>query len=185
MSVSLIMPCHNEGKRQEFMEDIEEILPMVNQIIGWAVREALRCATGDIVIILDGDGDINPKMVRRLLPYLEDYDVVCGVRPISGLWSRRCLTYWSRMYIALLFGVKVSSQTGLKIFKRYALEEWYNNGFLADLEILCMAKKKGMRIIEVPIEGETNKPMKFSSIWRTFKESITLFLEMKDYKHDK
>jgi glycosyltransferase involved in cell wall biosynthesis len=172
------------------MEDIQEILPMVDQIIGcndkhsngkgWAVREALRCATGNIIIILDGDGDINPKMVRRLLPFLEDYDVVVGTKPISGLWSRRLLTYWSRLYIALLFGPKCDTQTGCKVFKRYALTEWYSNGYLYDLEILSVAKKNEMKIIEVPIECQTvNKPMKISSIWKTFKESITLFLELR------
>lgn len=188
--ISLIMPCHNEGKRQEFMEDIQEKLPMVDQIIacndrhsqgkGWAVREALQYLTGNYVIFLDGDGDIDPKMVKRLLPYLSDYDIVVGVKPISGLWSRRILTYWSRLYIALLFGTKCDTQTGCKVFKRYALEEWYSNGFLYDLEIIALAKKKGMKIIEVPIECQTvNKPMKLSSIWKTFKESITLWLELR------
>lgn len=173
------------------MEEIEQAIPNIDlQIIGcndrqaqgkgWAVREALKQATGDTICFLDGDGDISPKMIKRLIPFLSDYDIVCGVKPISGIWSRRVLTFFSRLYIALLFNVKVDTQTGVKLFRRYAISDWYNNGWLFDLEILSIAKQKGQRMIEVPIEYTPgNKKMKLISIWKTLKESITLWLELR------
>ena len=188
--ISVILPCHNEAERQRFMQEVEDTIPQVVQIIGcndrhskgkgWAVREALQHATAPYVVFLDGDGDISPKMIRRLLPFIEDHDIVVGVKPISGLWSRRILTYFSRIYLAILFNIKVDTQTGIKLFKRYAIQEWYSNGFLFDVEILALAKQKGMTMIEVPIETHTaNKRMKMSSIWKTLKESVTLWLELR------
>ena len=186
--LSIILPAVDLVKANEMVQDIEAQFNNVQIIVssnrqslgkGWAVREALKQATGDFVCFLDGDGDIAPRMIKRLIPYLQDYDIVLGCKPISGLWSRRFLTYWSRLYIALMFGVKVSTQTGIKIFKRHAITEWYNDGYLFELEIIALAKQNGSTMIEVPIEAEVNKRMKFISIWKALKESITLWLELK------
>ena len=190
--LSILLPSHR-CDTQALMQEVEDSLPGIDlQIIGcndregkgkgFTVRMALTAATGDYVCFLDGDGDIHPRMIKRLLPFLQDYDIVCGTKPISGRLSRRILTYFSRLYIALLFGIKVDSQTGIKVFKRYALSEFYNNQWLFDLELLSLAKKKGFSMIEVPIEYTPgNKAMKWSSIWTTFKQSVTLWLEMRDY----
>lgn len=186
--LSIILPSKNEPNAQKMVEELELLFPGSQIIVsndgagkgkGFAVRQGLMASSGEFICIIDADGDIAPRMIKRLIPYLQDYDIVCGTKPISGLWSRRVLTYWSRLYIALLFGMKTDSQTGIKLFKRHAITEWYNNGFLFDLEILCLAKQKGLTMIEVPIEATVNKRMKAKSIWNTFKESWTLWLELK------
>lgn len=186
--MSIILPSANEAEAMNTAEECSKLFPDAQTIIcndryrkgkGWAIREALKEAKGDIIVFLDSDGDIKPKMIKRLLPYLEDYDIVCGVKPISGLWSRRILTFLSRYYIALCFNIKVDSQTGIKLFRRKAISEFYNNGFLFDLEIICVAKQKGFSMIEVPIEANVRRRMKIKSIWNTLKESFTLWLELR------
>lgn len=189
MKLTIILPSANEKNAMKTAKQVEELFPDAQVIIsndryrkgkGWAVRQAMEEATGDHVAFLDGDGDIQPKMLKRLMPFIEDYDIVCGVKPISGLWSRRILTFLSRYYIAFCFGLKVDSQTGIKLFRRQALQSWYSNGWLFDLEILSIAKQKGYSMIEVPIEFvKINRKMKMSSIWNTLKESITLWLELR------
>jgi glycosyltransferase involved in cell wall biosynthesis len=177
--ISIILPSHRTDT-QAFMEEVENAMPAVDiQLIGcndrdakgkgWAVREALKHAKGELIVFLDGDGDIAPRMIRRLLPYLSDYDVIVGVKPISGLWSRRILTFLSRIYLAILFDIKVDTQTGIKLFKREALGagDWYNNGFMFDVEILADAKKRGFRMIEVPIEANVLKPMNLPVLFQT------------------
>lgn len=186
--LSIILPSKNEPNVTNVVEELEYLFPGAQIIVsndgaglgkGWAVRQGLKYATGDTVCFLDGDGDISPKMIFRLIPFISDYDIVCGVKPISGIWSRRIITYFSRLYIAFFFGVKVDSQTGIKLFRRYALTEWYNNGWLFDLEILSKAKKNKLSMIEVPIEYTPgNKKVKLISLWKTFKESVTLWLEL-------
>lgn len=187
--LTVILPATDLNKAHEMVDAVESLFPGCQIIVssnrqqlgkGWAVREALKEAKGEFICFLDGDGDIEPRMIKRLIPYLQDYDIVCSCKPISGLWSRRLITYWSRIYIALLFGMKVDTQTGLKLCKRHTITSWYSNGWLYDLEILCLAKKDGCTMIEVPIECQTiNKPMKFISLWKTLKESWTLWLELK------
>ena len=189
--LSIILPCSNCPDVQKLSAEIEEMFQHMDiQIIvsndperqgkGFAVRQGIMAATGDVICLLDGDGDVPPRMIKRLLPFLSDYDVVCGTKPISGILSRRILTFLSRYYLAVMFGVKVDSQTGIKLYKRESLSEFYSNGFLFDLELLCKAKKKGMKIIEVPIECKSAyKKMKLQSIWNTLKESVTLWLELR------
>lgn len=186
--VSIIIPCRNEPDIIQMMEETERQFPNAQIIVssdrhgqgkGWAIRQGLAEAKGDLIAFIDGDMDIHPRMLKRLMPFLEDYDVIVGVKPISGLWSRRILTYLSRIYLAICFSLKVDSQTGIKLFKKEAIEYFYNNGFLFDLEILSLAKQKGFRMIEVPIEANVRKKMKLISIWNTFKESVTLWLELR------
>lgn len=188
MKLSIIIPSRNEPKILEMLAETEKLYPNAQIIVsndrhsngkGWAIRQGIQEAKGDIVCFIDGDLEIHPKMIKRLIPFLEDYDVVVGVKPISGLLSRRILTYLSRIYLALFFSLKVDSQTGIKLFKKEALCEFYNNGFLFDLEILSVAKQNGFRMIEVPIEANVTRRMKAKSIWNTFKESITLWLELR------
>lgn len=186
--LSVILPSADEPNAMAMSQEVQELFPEAQIIVcndrhrqgkGWAIRHALTEAKGDLVAFLDGDGDIRPKMIKRLLPFIEDYDIVVGVKPISGLWSRRILTYLSRIYLAICFDIKVDSQTGVKLFKREAIADFYSNGWLFDLEILSVAKQNAYRMIEVPIEATVNRRMKIISIWRTFKESITLWLELR------
>ncbi|RTK93059.1 glycosyltransferase [Candidatus Saccharibacteria bacterium] len=186
--LSIILPCRNEENIKQFVDEIAEMYPYAQIIVandphgmgkGWAIRQGLPEADGEFICFLDGDGEIDPRMIKRLFPFMEDYDIAVGVKPISGLLSRRILTFLSRYYIALCFNIKVDSQTGIKLFKRHTIPEFYNNGFLFDLEILAVAKQNGYKMIEVPIEANVRRRMKLSSIWRTFKESITLWLELR------
>ncbi len=186
--ISIILPNRNEQNIDVLVKEIESLYDHVQIIVscdkeskgkGWAIRRGLQAATGDLICLLDGDGDIHPKMLKRLLPYIEDYDIVCGVKPISGLWSRRIITYISRIYLAICFNIKVDTQTGIKLFKKEAMQDFYSNGWLFDLEILSKAKQKGFTMIEVPIEANINRRVKIISLWKTLKESITLWLELR------
>ena len=191
--LSIILPCHNvdQNALKTFTEEIEvqynytEIEIIVSNDAegrgkGWAIRQGLLASRGNVVCFIDGDGDIPASMIARLLPFLKENDVVCGVKPISGIWSRRILTYLSRLYITAMFNVKVDSQTGIKVFKKEFLSDFYNDGFLFDLELLSKAKKKGAKIAECPIDCKAAyKHMKATSIWKTLKESITLWLELR------
>lgn len=186
-TLSVILPSANEPNAMAMSQEVARLFPKAQIIVcndrhrqgkGWAIRHALKEATGQLIVFLDGDGDIRPRMIKRLMPFIEDHDIVVGIKPISGLWSRRILTYLSRIYLAICFNVKVDTQTGIKLFRRNAIPDFYSNGWLFDLEILSIAKQHGCRMIEVPIEATVNRRMKMVSIWRTLKESITLFWEL-------
>jgi glycosyltransferase involved in cell wall biosynthesis len=51
---------------------------------GAAVKSGIRVASGDILVLMDGDGQHSPEDVRRLLECLPEYDMVVGARSLSG-----------------------------------------------------------------------------------------------------
>ena len=188
MNISVLIPSNDEPKIHEVVRRVEA-LNIADQIIvcndrlgngkGWAIREAFKAATGDIICFIDGDLDIEPRMILRLIPFLEDYDIVVGKKQVRRSLGRRILTKFSRIYTTLLFGLNIDTQTGLKLFKRYALLPWVTNSFFFDIEILAKARNKGLQIIEVPVEvtdyGKSSKPMKLRHIWRCLNESINIW----------
>jgi glycosyltransferase involved in cell wall biosynthesis len=182
--LSVIIPDYNAFEAQETTYVCRRYFPDA-QIIratdlegrgkGWAIREGLKKAEGDIICFLDADMDISPRMILRLLPFLNDYDMVVGSKGINkGLLQRRIITYLSRIYIRLLFGLRVHTQTGIKLYKREAIPEWKSDGFAFDIEILSKAKKNGFTMIEVPVEATITKGMKWKPILKTLMETLKI-----------
>jgi len=183
--LSILIPSHNEENIGNFVEELETLFPAAYEIIvcsdrysrgkGWAVREAMLQAKGDTIAVIDGDGDIPPRMLWRLFPFLEDYDVVVGSKRMTRApLQRKIVTYLSRLYIRFFFGLPIETQTGIKLFRRDALHFWKTNGFFFDVEILRNAHKRGKKMIEVPIEAEIKESLSWRALWRTLLESIRL-----------
>lgn len=182
--LSILLPNKNEPYIHKLIEDIEKDLPAHEIIVandsfcrgkGWAIREALLHAKGDRIAFLDADGDIEPRMLLRLFPFLEDYDAVIGSKRINHkLFIRRVISYLSRIYIRIFFGLPYDTQTGIKLFKRDILSYWQTNGFLFEVEILRDIQQKNGKIIEVPIESEIRVGISLKALWRTFWESLHL-----------
>jgi glycosyltransferase involved in cell wall biosynthesis len=182
MKLSILIPNKCEDNIVPMLEACEREFPEAQTITavdrhgrgkGWALREALRHCEGDVVAFIDGDMDIHPRMIRRLLPFIQDYDIVVGKKQIRGLLSRRILTLCSRLYIWVLFGLNIDTQTGVKLFRREAIPHWVTNDFSFDVEVLAKAKRANRYIIEVPVDVQGSKPMKVKSIlkclWSSFK----------------
>ena len=186
--ISFILPNRNEEKIHDVISGIEalgydsEIIVAVDRYSrgkGWAVREALRHAKGEIVCFLDADGDINPKMVKRLIPHLDEFDIVVGKKDTRGRWDRYILTLLSRLFIYILFKIPCDTQTGIKVFRRYVLRHgWRCNNFAFDIEILARAKYSEFTMYEVTVEANVSKRMSFRSIWRTLLETIKIRKEV-------
>lgn len=182
--ISILLPSRTEPRIIEMLEEIDKQFPNAQTIVandryqmgkGWAMREALSQAEFDVICFLDGDLDIHPRMIWRLLPFIEDYDIVVGKKAITGLWSRRILTALSRIYIWMLFGLNVDTQTGIKMFRRQALSSWKSDSFAFDIEVLTKARAAGMTMVEVPIEANIRKRMKAGSVWKCLIESIKIW----------
>lgn len=191
--LSVLVPNRNEANIQMFLSECEKILPAHEIVIsndtegkgkGWALREAFQASIGDQICFIDGDGDIEPRMLLRLLPFLDDFDAVVGSKRIApnAPMRRKVMTHVTRWWFRLLYGVKVDTQTGIKLFRRKALnvfsKYWESNGFIFDCEIISNLQKKGYRIVEVPVEAEIKKQLAFKTIFRIFMESLWLKLRL-------
>jgi glycosyltransferase involved in cell wall biosynthesis len=186
--LSVLIPTRNEKFVMQFAEEIEKTIP-VSEIImssdpdsrgkGWALREAFNVSRGDTIAFIDGDGEIPCRMLKRLIPFLEDFDVVVGSKRIThSPFRRKIMTHITRIWFRFLFGVYVDTQTGIKLFRRSALDSlegcWESNGFVFDCEIIARLQKKGCSMVEVPIECEIRRQVAFKTIFRIAGESIWL-----------
>jgi len=180
--LSIILASAQEPNILAMMEETEACFPAAQIIVsndryrlgkGWAIREALSEATGDIIVFIDGDGDISPKMINRLLPHLDEFDIVVGTKNTRRLLSRWILSGLARVYISVMFGIPVDTQTGIKVFKRSALPMWEANSFAFPVEIL--AKAQGAKMFEVMIETRAARKMKLKSIFAALIGSIKIW----------
>jgi glycosyltransferase involved in cell wall biosynthesis len=139
-------------------DDVRAVHHPQNLGRSYAIRTGFREARGDVVIIMDGDRQYEPKEVPMFLSKMEEgYDVVTGWRHqrtdpfVRKLISR---TY-NRWIIQRKFGLEVKDQnSGFKAFRRdKAVAMGFDPEGYRGLHrfILPLASLKGMRIAEIPI----------------------------------
>jgi glycosyltransferase involved in cell wall biosynthesis len=165
--LSIILPNFNEPQAYETMRDVYKLYPAAQVLLssdvagrgkGWAVKKGLFASLGDVVVFLDSDGDIEPRMIARLLPFLDDYDIVVGTKTLDGMrLHRKIITLLSRIYIKIMFWLDIDTQGGIKAMHKSAIEPWVTSGFLFDVEFLYRAKQNKMKIVEVPIKAHITK----------------------------
>jgi glycosyltransferase involved in cell wall biosynthesis len=139
-------------------DDVRAVHHPQNLGRSYAIRTGFREARGDVVIIMDGDRQYEPKEVPMFLSKMDEgYDVVTGWRHqrtdpfVRKLISR---TY-NRWIIQRKFGLEVKDQnSGFKAFRRdKAMAMAFDPEGYRGLHrfILPLASLKGMKIAEIPI----------------------------------
>jgi dolichyl-phosphate beta-glucosyltransferase len=151
------------------VEDAAATTPLVRLIRnehrgkGYAVKTGALAAAGDYIFLCDADLSMPIEEVARFLPpALEEYDVAIGSREVEG--ARRYDEPGLRHLMGRVFNTLVrllavhgfqDTQAGFKCFARQAAQEMFPyqtmDGFGFDVEILFIAQKRRLRIVEVPI----------------------------------
>ena len=186
--LSIIMPSCNEKNVELMKVECRLLFPDAQIIVGddfarrgkgYIIKQSIYNALGDIIVFIDGDMDIHPRMILRLLPFLSDFDIVVGSKSICGYPLRRKLITWlSRLYIKLMFNLDVDTQTGIKAFNRFKVPQWSLTGFFFDVELLYLAKKEGISMVEVPIIAKSTKQKSMGVLWVTFVESVKVWFRL-------
>jgi len=128
----------------------------------------------DIVIFLDGDGQIDNTDILTGLDLMRIYnaDAVIGnkrhkysLTKYGFLRSVVSLTY--NFLVRLLFQINFEdTQCGLKIFKGYAIasviDEVDRNGFAFDIDLIMALRRKNYRIVDCPVK--VNKQLNSGSV---------------------
>ena len=113
----------------------------------------------DWVITFDGDGQHLPEGAIRIVPLLEQgVDVVIGGDPNRGGYSKKIC----RGILNGFSGLEINDFTsGLRGYSRAAMGHLVHGAFLnldyQDLGVLFMAKKKGLKLVEIPVNMEARK----------------------------
>ena len=206
-SVSIIIPCFNEEEGLKILlpripNFIHELVLIDNgsrdasarigrqynaKVIvehtkgyGNAILRGLDNATGQIIVILDGDGSYRLQNLQKLCAYMEEenIDFVNGCRfPLSNSDAMPMLNNFANYFISwlgrFLFNVRIFDlQSGMMIFKRDILKEIKvgngQMGFSQELKIKAWMYNK-LRCCESHIEYY---PRAGKSKFRKFHDSI-------------
>ena len=148
---------------EDFLDKIKFINNEKNYGKGFSIRKGIEAASGEIILIQDGDLEYDPTDYQKILdPLIENRaDVVYGSR-FLGSGEKRVLYFWHRFgnYLLTLFSNALTNlnltdmEVGYKAFKKeifsdIILEE---NRFGFEPEVTAKIAKKKLRIFEVGIK---------------------------------
>jgi dolichyl-phosphate beta-glucosyltransferase len=158
---------------------------------GAAVRRGVLAATGQLRVMCDADCSMPPEQLPRLIePILAcRAEIAIGSRYAEGaktaikqplyrvLWSRLCNRVIQR---SLVPGVR-DTQCGFKAFTAEAARDLFRygriDGWAFDLEILALARRRGLLIEEVGVEWTDDarsrvNPLK--DMWKVIREALVI-----------
>jgi dolichyl-phosphate beta-glucosyltransferase len=131
---------------------------------GGAVRAGLLAATAEYRFVCDADLSMPVHELARFMPpALGAHEVAIGTR--EGAGARRINEPWYRHMAGRLFNTLVrwtmvpgiqDTQCGFKMFTAGAVEAIFPHvtvdGWAFDIEVLYIARLRGLRVREIPIE---------------------------------
>ncbi len=153
---------------------------------GAAVKTGVLNARGEYRFICDADLSMPIEEVNKFLPpLLDDYDIAIASREVPG--ARRYNEPFYRHLEGRIFNFFVrllavpgihDTQCGFKCFKREVALDIFSyqrmDGWSFDVEVLYIARKRGYRLVEVPI----NWYYKANSRINPIQDAINMFLEV-------
>lgn len=184
----------NDGSKDSTLTILKKVKKKIsllshkmNRGKGAAIQTGLKKATGDVILVQDGDLEYNPKDIIKLLKVYDPQKnpVVYGSRNLGSSPKGYFLTHSAGTLINnlfnLLYGTSLTDlHTGYKLFRADIIKnaQLKSTGFDFCHEITAKAVRGGYRIKEVPIsysarswtEGKKVRPKDaFIDIWTTIK----------------
>jgi len=162
------------------------ILRLPHRGKGWAVKHGMLAADGRYRLICDADLSVPIQQVERLLPPLQSgFDIVLGSREASGavrigepvrrhLMGRAFNQLVSRLAVPGL----ADTQCGFKCFTGETAQDLFRlltiDGFAFDVELLYLARKRGLRFSEVGVDWYYRPQSKV----RPIRDSLAMTLDL-------
>jgi glycosyltransferase involved in cell wall biosynthesis len=130
---------------------------------GAAVKTGIRSATGDFVLILDGDGQHPPEDARRVVSRVGEYDLVIGARDgrSQATLLRRAGNAALNRLASYLTGRPIADLTsGFRAARREHLHEFIHllpNGFSTPTTTTLAFIKAGYNVAFEPIQAHARQ----------------------------
>ena len=165
---------------------------------GAALRAGFEASTGEFVMLLDGDLDINPKQTPWFFEAMaaKGADIVIGSKrhPRSVVqypWHRRLVSWVYFTIVRIFIGLPITdTQTGMKLFRRKALGEALGRmlvkTYAFDLELLSIAHQRGAKIAEAPVVirfGNKFGALKAHTVKTMALDSLAVFYRLRVLKY--
>ena len=153
------------------LKALEEEYPGVLKVVrhpynkgnGATIKTGIKNATGDVIICMDSDGQHDPQDIIRMLPYLDEYDLIVGARPFKtdGVWYRNLANKFYNGLASQLTDFKIEDLTsGFRIFKADVVKKFYHlfpQRFSYPTTSTLAILKGGYNIKYVPINIQPRK----------------------------
>jgi len=154
---------------------------------GRAVRQGMLQASGEYRFMCDADLSMPVDEISRFLPpALHEYDIAIGSREAPG-----AIRYGEPQYrhlggravntmirLLALPGLQ-DTQCGFKCFRGPIAEQLFRlqtlSGWAFDIELLYVARRRGLKIVEVPIPWYFNPESKLSVVHDAIRMGIDIF----------
>lgn len=166
----------------------------LNKGKGASVKKGVLASHGERVLVTDADLSSPMKEVQVLLNALDrGFDVAIGSRAIreAGRDVQQSFkrTLSGRIFNLFVRGLVLSglkdTQCGFKCFKKEVARKLFSemtlDGFAFDVEILCLARKNGYKIKEVPVMWRQGKDSRVKLFRDSFAMVGDLFRLRKKY----
>ena len=163
---------------------------------GGAVSWGAINSKGDVVGFIDADLDLSPDLMQS---YVEafvyaDADIVIGSKmhkdsKLDYPAARKIFSFCYYLMLKVLFGLKChDTQTGLKFYKGPLIREIAPlrkiDGYAFDIELLALASKKKVKLVEMPVvlnytRGQSFGRIKFKDVWKMFTDTWKIWWNLK------
>jgi glycosyltransferase involved in cell wall biosynthesis len=179
-------------EKAEFAPEVRVFNSIINHGKGAALRAGFKIATGDVLLIQDGDLEYDPIANHPLLlrPFVDPaVEIVYGSRflarrhpedmALRNFVANKILTWTTR----LLYGSRLSDEaTAYKVFRRSVLErvELDCTGFEFCPEFTAKALRQGYRIHEVPVSYKGRNQMQGKKI--RFRDGLVAIWTLLKYR---
>ncbi len=188
MSLSIILPAYNEGSAiAPVVRELCDLYPKAEVLVvddgssddtaaqaraagatviahpynkgnGASVRTGIRAATGEIVLMMDADGQHRPEDIAKLLACFPTYDMVVGARDRKGQagWHRGLANRLYNGFASWLTRFPIDDLTsGFRAFKRSMIFPYlhlFPQGFSYPTTSTMAMLKAGANVCYVPIQ---------------------------------
>ncbi len=143
-----------------------------------AMHAGLRQSTGQLVVTMDGDLQLNPADLPAMIPFARTYDLVCGWRKDrhDNLWRKFCSRLGNRVRNAVTHDGMHDTACEFKVWRRAVVETIPLFEGLHRF-IPALALMYGFTVVEVPVRHYPRAAgvSKYSARNRLFKGLYDLF----------
>lgn len=144
---------------KEYSDECDHEIKLVNHPqncgYGAAVTTAMRAATGDLVMLMDSDGQFSLLDLPQFLAAIQEYDVAVGYRVdrADSFVRKLNAAMWTKFISVLLKVPNRDLDCAFKVFRRSDLEQikMDSNGASINAEIMTQCAAKGLSICELPV----------------------------------
>jgi glycosyltransferase involved in cell wall biosynthesis len=152
-----------------------QVIKEIRQGYGWAcirgLKEALKCSEANIIALCEGDRTFRAYDLKKMVPYLDNADMVIGSRTTRELLSSKSqldwFYVWGNLFLAKLIQIKFwdakhwgrvrLTDVGctFRVIRREALQKIIDDlnvgGDHFSPHMIMVAINKGLKVIEIPI----------------------------------